>query len=53
MELSHALQDGHSSISEAGGLCYAHGKICSLPRQPIDMMVAGFSCKSNSLQCLG
>ena len=46
-------QDGHDTINESGGRCYVHGKVCSLPRMQLDLLVAGFSCKSNSLQCLG
>ena len=50
-------QDGQFSVSGSGGLCLQHGKTCpggaGLSAGGLDLMVIGFSCKSNSAQPLG
>ena len=51
-------QDGHFTASAKGGLCMRHGRLCAGGKNlqngsPLDLMIAGFSCKSNSMQLLG
>ena len=37
-------------VAGHGGGCYVHGRRCVLKAQPLDLFVAGFSCKSNSMR---
>lgn len=53
-------QDGHCSAEADGGLCFLHGRTCpggadalGSSDARLDLFIAGFSCKSNSLQPLG